>query len=176
MRINFDARLIGHAGGNRFVEVGPFLILNQNVADDLHLMRMGIIRMRHLGDQTRLARVGDVENAQRHRRGAKVRQIDIAPMFDELHAVAMTVQVMMADHPHVPTFASSLDVSNSHGSANLPVALEFTPICCRRVRLTYNSRWIESILPAVLARLKHYGSKPRTQVRFRSLDHKGGLS
>ena len=48
--INFNTRFIRHAIGDRLVEVGPFLVLDQNVADDLHLMGVGIRRVGHLSD------------------------------------------------------------------------------------------------------------------------------
>ena len=107
--VNFDPRLVGHAIGDRLVEIGPFLVLNQNVADDLHLMGVGIRRVGHLGDQTRLGGIGDVENAQRHRRSAKMSQINVAAMLEQLHAIAMAVQIVMADHPHIQAFALGLD-------------------------------------------------------------------
>jgi len=65
--------------------------------------------MGHLRDQARLGRIGDIENAERHRRSTEVRQVNIAAMLHQLHAVAMAVQIVMADHAHVPAFAFRLN-------------------------------------------------------------------
>ena len=46
--VNFDPRFVGHAGRNRLIEVRPLLVLDQDVAGDLHFMRVGVGRVGHL--------------------------------------------------------------------------------------------------------------------------------
>jgi hypothetical protein len=80
-RIDADARLVRHAGGDGFVEVRTLLILNEYIAGDLDLVRVGIRRVRHLPDHARILRVGGIDDRERHRRGAEMRDVDVAPLL-----------------------------------------------------------------------------------------------
>ena len=110
------------------------MILNQNVAGNLHLVRVRVGRMRHLSHDSRIGRVGRIDDAERHRRSAEMRYIDVSTILEQLHAVAMAIEIMVADQTNVPTFASVLDISDVHGSS---ARERFTAIKASRLELIY---------------------------------------
>ncbi len=65
--------------------------------------------MRDLPHHARIGRVGDVDDAERHRRCPQVRQVHVPSLFEQLHAVTVTIKVVMTDDTHVPTFAVRLN-------------------------------------------------------------------
>ena len=40
--------------------------------------------------------------------------VDIAPLLQQLHAVAMAIQIVMTDYPYVPIFTLGLDIRDGH--------------------------------------------------------------
>ena len=112
--VDLDAGFVGCARRQVPIEIRPLLILDQDIAGDLDFVRVRVGRMRHLRDHAWIARIGHVDDAQRHRRSAEMSQVNVTSLLQHLHAVAVTVQIMMADHPHVPTFAFRLDIRDRH--------------------------------------------------------------
>jgi hypothetical protein len=41
-------------------------------------------------------------------------EINVSALFQQLHAVAMAIQVMMTDYPYVPIFTLCLDIRDGH--------------------------------------------------------------
>src|SRR5688572_2896549 len=95
--IDADAGFVGNIGGKISIEIRTLLILNQNIAGDLHLVGMRIGWMRHLAHHFWIRRISRIHDAERHRRSSEMSNVDVATILEQLHAVAMTVQIMMAD-------------------------------------------------------------------------------
>src|SRR5215472_15576771 len=64
------ARLVGNAGADGLVKVGPLLILNHDMAGDLHFVGMRVVRMGHLFYDSWIGWVFSVKNGHGHGRRA----------------------------------------------------------------------------------------------------------
>src|SRR5689334_20415808 len=52
-------------------------------------------------------------------------EIHITPLLEQLHSIAMTVEIVVADHPQVPVFALRLNIRDRHRETPLFVKSKF---------------------------------------------------
>jgi len=74
-----------------------FAVLNQRVANDLHLVVVGIGRMGNLADQARILWIGNIQNRQGHFACPHMGNVGVLAVLDNLHPIATSIQIVMAD-------------------------------------------------------------------------------
>src|SRR5262245_17168805 len=65
--------------------------------------------MRHLPYNFRIRRIARIYNGERHGRGAEVGKIEIASVFEQLHPVAVAIEIIVCHQSDIPTFTFGLD-------------------------------------------------------------------